>query len=410
MTAQPAPANAPAPTSRISRPALVALVSITFLQVGVSVLQQGPAALGPLLVGDLHISRAQLGLLTSAIWGGMLLGTLPGGLLVDRMGERAVVAAGVTAMAALIVLASFGPHFETVFGLFLASSVGAAFTSPGGTRALVAWFLRHVLGLALGIRQTGVMAGGLLGALLLPPIAVSSGWRPTFRLAAAFTVLTLLAFVLVYREPGVIRGRGRAFRIRALPHNRVWLASTAYGFVFMGALGVSVSYLALYLHEGAGLPIVVAGQLLALLQVGGLIGRLVGGAVSDRLGRRAPVMAGMGALAVLVALGFAVLGRRGAGLPVLALLSLLLGLSTLGWNALSITVISEAVPLEAAATATGANLSIAFTAMFLVSPLFGFAADRLGGYTVAWFALAAWATLGTAFAFLIRDRGGAAFG
>jgi MFS family permease len=390
-------------TGRIPASAIAALAVITLLQVGISLLQQGPAAMAPLIVRELHISRAELGLLTSAIWGGMLLGTLPGGLLVDRYGERVVVGAGVFAMAVLVFVASYGPGFGTVFGFFLASSVGAAFASPGGTRALVAWFPRHRLGAALGVRQTGVTAGGLLGALALPPLALLGGWRVTFRLAAVVTVLCVALFVLAYREPAGEVRRGRPLKLRSLPGNRTWIAATLYGFVFMGALGVGISYLALYLHEGAGLSVVAAADLLALLQLGGLVGRLGGGLFSDRLGRRSPVMVAMGALAVLVALAFAFTGPR-TPLPALALLSFLLGLSTLGWNALSITVISESVPLEAAATATGANLSIAFLAMFAVSPLFGLLADHLGGYSVSWLALAGWCLLGTLAGLSIRER------
>ena len=50
--------------------------------------QQTPAALGPILVHTLGLSGAELGLLTSAIWGGMLFGMLPFGILIDRFGER----------------------------------------------------------------------------------------------------------------------------------------------------------------------------------------------------------------------------------------------------------------------------------------------------------------------------------
>jgi hypothetical protein len=114
-------------------------------------------------------------------------------------------------------------------------------------------------------------------------------------------------------------------------------------------------------------------------------------------------MAALGALAIAVALAFAVTGR-GAPVALLGGLAFLLGLSTLGWNALAITVVSEAVPLDAAATATGASLSIAFSAMFLVSPLFGLVADRLGSYAVAWYALAGWCAVGTVLGLLIRDR------
>ena len=51
-------------------------------------------------------SRAQVGILSSAIWGGMLFAMLPVGLLIDRHGERRLIVAGVTAMALLVLLAT----------------------------------------------------------------------------------------------------------------------------------------------------------------------------------------------------------------------------------------------------------------------------------------------------------------
>jgi fucose permease len=76
------------------------------MQIGMSMPQQTPAAIGPVLTEALELSRAQLGLLTSAIWGGMLLGMLPFGLLIDRRGERAVVALGALGLAAFLLLAA----------------------------------------------------------------------------------------------------------------------------------------------------------------------------------------------------------------------------------------------------------------------------------------------------------------
>ncbi len=385
-----------------SRGAWTALALITGLQLTISLLQQAPAALGPLLVRDLGLTRPQLGLLTSAIWGGMLLGTLPAGLLVDRHGERRVVVVGVVAMAALVFLSAGGAGFAIVFSLFLLSSVGAAASSPGGTKAIAAWFPRHRLGAALGIRQTGVMAGGLVGALLLPPLALAIGWRHGLRLAALLCLAGAVTYGVLYREPPAGGSGLRRQPLRLLLRNRVWLAATGYGFVFMGALGAGISYLALYLHERAGLSIVAAGAMLALFQVGGLVGRLGWGILSDRAGRRAPSMVAVGVIAILTCAAFSLTGRA-TPIAVLAVLSFLLGISILGWNALSVTLISESVPVGGAATATGANLSVAFAAMFLVSPFFGYLADH-SGYTVSWLALTGWVVIGTLIGLTIRER------
>src|SRR5262245_64317279 len=128
----------------------------TLMQLGVSLPQQTPAAIGPALSHSLGLTRAELGLLTSAIWGGMLIGMLPFGMLVDRHGERSMLLIGGALLAGFLFLASRASTFEPLFLALVPAAVGASAASPGGTRALAAWFEPHMRGTAIGIRQTGV--------------------------------------------------------------------------------------------------------------------------------------------------------------------------------------------------------------------------------------------------------------
>jgi MFS family permease len=184
------------------------------------------------------------------------------------------------------------------------------------------------------------------------------------------------------------------------------VAATAYGWVFMGALGSVVAYLAVSLNHDAGLSPVRAGLLLAVLQVGGIAGRLGFGVLSDRLRSRGLVMSLSAAMAVGSCLAMALLGHGTAGAPLLALLAFLLGLSCMGWNALYITLVAEVVPIEHAATAVGAGTTVTFIGMFLVPPVFGLIADHAGSYAWSWLALAAWSAFGVLISLAVRDRRG----
>src|SRR5215472_3580941 len=385
----------------------VVLSLATLMQLGVSLPQQTPAAIGPVLSRSLGLSRAELGLLTSAIWGGMLIGMLPFGMLVDRYGERSMLLIGGVLLAGFLLLASRASTFEPLFIALVPAAVGASAASPGGTRALAAWFEPRLRGTAIGIRQTGVTGAGVLAALMLPPIAVNFGWRPAFLTVAALALLAIGAFVVFYREPPVESRTARvALDVRQLARNPVWVAATAYGWVFMGALGSVVAYLAVSLNQDAGLGALQAGLMLAVLQVGGIAGRLGFGVLSDRLGSRGTVMALSAALAVATCLLMAALGHGRAGTAGLVGIAFLLGVSCMGWNALYITISAEVVPVQSAATAVGAGTTITFTGMFAVPPLFGLIADHAGSYVWSWLALGAWALVGTVVALTIRDRPG----
>jgi MFS family permease len=356
------------------------------------------------LTRDLGLSRAELGLLTTAIWGGMLLGMLPWGIFADRRGERWAVLLGGGILSTSLLAASQAQSFLPLFGMLIAAAVGAAAASPGGTRALASWFEPARRGMAMGIRQTGVTAAGLVDALLLPPIALHLGWQAAFRTVAILVLVGVGIFAVWYRDPPSAAAlRRRKFRLTDLLTSRSWVAATAFGFIFMGALACSVSYLVAALHDDVGLSATQGGYLLGLLQVGGIAGRLGWGILSDRLRARGPVMALAGALGVVSSLAMAGLAHHGAPGLLLAAVALLLGLSCLGWNALYITFSAESVPDGFAATAVGAGTTLTFIGMF-VAPVFGLIADQTGSYTRSWLALAAWALIGTALALGVRDR------
>jgi sugar phosphate permease len=383
------------------------LLLATLVQVGVSILQQAPAALGPVLIRDLDLSRAQIGLLSSAIWGGMLLAMLPVGLLIDRHGERRLIVAGVTAMALLVLWATQLRAFVLLLILFLLASIGAASSAPGGSKAIAAWFPNSRRGGAMGIRQTGVTTGGLAAAFLLPPVAVRFGWEAALGLGAGVALLTVLLFALFYRELSEQDDEGAdsyppRVPVGSIVRDRGFLATTGYAFVLMGVQGSAASYLALSLHEEVGLSIVAAGAFLAVFQVGGIAGRIGWGVVSDKIGRRGPVMLLVGLVAMASCLAMASVGE-GTVIPLVAALAFLLGLSAMGWNGLYLTLLSESVPMHAAATAMGASLTIAFVGMFLASPLFGLVADLTGSYGASWLGLAGWTVVGIALGFLARE-------
>lgn len=391
----------------LSRPAFrwVVLGLATFLQIGVSMPQQTPAAIGPILTQELGLSRGQLGLLTSAIWGGMLLGMLPSGLLADRFGERRVIAVGVTLLGLVLLAAAQAPAFPWLFALLLLAALGAASASPGGTKAIALWFPPRERGLAIGVRQMGVSAAGVMASLLLPPIAVAAHWQAAFRTVAVIAISASAVFSLFYRESPA-REMHQAHSgggFGELLRNRTFVFGTAFAWFFMGALGASVTYLAVAVHQDLGVSAIVAGYLLAVLQLGGIAGRIGWGMLSDRLGRRAPAMLACGALTAVVGLAMAFV-HGSAPLPLVAALAFLLGMAAMGWNALYLTLVADQVPVRSAATAIGAGLTISFTGMFLATPLFGLIADRAGSYEQSWLALAAWALLGTLAGLGIGER------
>lgn len=286
------------------------LLLTMLVQSSVSMLRQAPSALGPLLARDFGVGRAQLGLLSSAIIGGMMLTTLAMGLLIDRRGEREVVSWGWRRWPRL---SSSRPRWGHSGGFF-AFSVGQLRSLElysgrlEGDKRLVPSTSKRPGDGGEANRHTG---RGLLAALLLPPLAVGLGWASALAVGAGVTLLVALCFATFFREPPTKReGAEPRVPLRSIVRNWGFLTATGYSFVLVGAQWSATAYLTLFLHEEAGVPVVAAGVLLAVLQIGGIAGRIGWGAASDRLGRRKPVMVIVGLMAVPTCLAMAFVGQH----------------------------------------------------------------------------------------------------
>jgi sugar phosphate permease len=143
--------------------------------------------------------------------------------------------------------------------------------------------------------------------------------------------------------------------------------------------------LVLYVSDALLYPLVIAGVFLSLSEIGGSVGRVVWGIVSDRFfgGERVPVL-------ILIAVITAVCGISAAFLPpkaslwILVPLVILFGFCIAGFNGIWMNFASESVPHEYAGIASGFSLSIGSIGVIFGPPMFGLVVDMTGGYTISW--------------------------
>jgi MFS family permease len=156
------------------------------------------AVLAPYLVGSMHLTPAQLGLLTSALFFSFALVQLPVGVALDRYGPC-------TVQLALMVLAAFGTlmfaYGQTFGELVLARFVmglglGGCFMSA--MKAVATWVEADKLPSMNGYLMA---AGGLGAATGTTPVRLAmqfTDWRHLFIVLAGFIACTGLLIVLAY--------------------------------------------------------------------------------------------------------------------------------------------------------------------------------------------------------------------
>jgi sugar phosphate permease len=151
------------------------------------------------------------------------------------------------------------------------------------------------------------------------------------------------------------------------------------------------SYLAVYLVDTRGASPTLAGIGLAVALAGGTAGRLAWGVASDRwFAQRTSVLhlAAAGSAAALVALALA---PRALVWPLLVVV----GLCSVGWNGVFLTLVAESVRRARVGTATGTALFFLYAGGVSVPPLFG-ALLAASSWTVAWTSIAGLVTVALA--------------
>lgn len=258
-------------------------------QASISALQLGLPAVAPEIRAELGVSLAQTGALLAAPTIGILATLLAWGALADRIGERAVIAVGLTGAAGALALASrAGSGLALGAALALAGAFGSSANAASG-RAVVAWFGPSERGLALGLRHMSTPLGGAVAAALLP-LAADAGGVEAALLALAGACLAAAAAAAA----GLRRTDGEGALDLAAPGDRprgplrdraIWRLSLGSASVVLAQISM-LSFLVLYLDEERGWSVTAAALGLAGVQLGGAAARVAAGAWSDRIGRR----------------------------------------------------------------------------------------------------------------------------
>jgi sugar phosphate permease len=360
----------------------VILAAGTFAQSSFSTASIGLPALAPAIRSEYGLSLGETGVVLAAIGIGMLFTLLPWGLLADRLDERIVIALGLTGAAAALAFAATTGSFGSLVGALIgAGALGASVNAASG-RAIMGWFPRGELGLALGVRQTGIPIGGALGAAVLPVLASAGGTRVAFfALAGACVVGALVAAVFMR---GSAAGEPELTDIgRPLREPRLWLLGGGTALYLTAQIAIT-GFIVLFLHEHRNVSTHAAAGLLAMINVLAIGARIASGSVSDRMRTRLRPLRVIG---IALATGTAAVAAL-ADAPLAALIPAFVvsGVLSMSWNGLAFAAAAE----TAGAARTGAALGFQQTLLGVVGAAVppAFAAVASSSWRLA-FALAA---------------------
>lgn len=350
-------------------------------------------ALSPSIEESLGLGHAGFGLMISAYYGAMLALALPAGWLADRFGVRAIlIVAHVLLAIGLLALASARGLPMAASALALCG-IGYAFVNPATARAVLMMFPRNARGTAMGVKQTGVPAGGVVAALVAA--TGLADWRALAMGMAGVTIVAAAGYLALRVAPQSAVPVVRLGDIRALLRLPRLALFNGAACLYAAGQAAFFAYLVLFARDAMAAPIALASACLGIAHAASATGRIGWGVISDRLARNdriaCLIAAGLiGTIGVLLLLGLPALGTA-----TLVGAAALIGFTLGGYAGLIQTAAVEAVEPHRAGAAIGYSMLLTSVGTMLGPAAFGIAVEGIG-YAAAWSAVAALLLVGAA--------------
>ncbi|MGZ8512753.1 MAG: MFS transporter [Candidatus Limnocylindria bacterium] len=314
----------------------------------------------PLVITQYDLDARDIGTfiaITTAVGGSMQLAY---GFLTRYVARPALLAGGQVLFGASLLAAGLSQSVAQLLAAISAARIGGSPQHPVGNALLSDLFPAERRGFAISAH----ISGGNVGTILVPFIGgallLSVGWQATLALfGLPPLIIGVLLAVFVREDHAAYRRAARASgsvrsQIREVVGRRDLRLILAASLVAAGGRGLDIvaPFMVLYLAGPLGFDTGTVGLLYALLLVGAVIGPILAGMLSDRVGRRPTLIA----YYLLSAAG--ILAFLAAGTNLFLLVPLLLPFGT--------AVFSESPVLQAylADRATGPMRDVAFAVYF----------------------------------------------
>jgi len=347
-------------------------------------LRSAPAVMMPQLSSAFGLSALGAASLAGLFYYGYSPFSLIAGAALDRLGPRIVVPAGALMAGVGALLFGTGNLGAAQLGRFL-QGAGGVFALIGAVYIATKNFPASRAATLIGATQMFGMAGGSAGQFVVGPL-IGGGlvWNTFWTgMGVAGVLLGVLLFVLLPRQETTssednwlgtaARAVGAVFR-----NPQSILCGLIAGLLFIPTTILDMVWGVRYLQEARGFEFGDAVVRSAMVPLGWIIGCPLLGMLSDRLGRRKPVIVG-GGVVLLACVAWILYGRTDVFPPYVV--AIVAGLAS-GAAMLPYTVIKEANPPQYSGTATGVINFLNFTFSALLGPVFGWLFQKLSGETV----------------------------
>ena len=339
-------------------------------------LRSAPAVMMPELSDAFGISALGVASMAGLFYYGYSPFSLVAGVAMDRLGPRRVVPIGAAVVGLGALLFASGSTEAASIGRFV-QGAGGVFALIGAAYIATQNFPASRAATLIGATQMFGMAGGSAGQFVVGPMIAGGIVWSTFWAGMGLVglVIAVALFLLLPKQAAAakaagdddwLRGAGRALAT-VFRNPQSLLCGFIAGLLFIPTTILDMTWGVRYLQDAQSFDYAEAVIRSATVPMGWIIGCPLLGFISDRLGRRKPVIVAS-SVVLLGCVAWILYGPADVLPPYV--LGVVTGIAS-GAAMLPYTVIKEANAPNLAGTATGVVNFLNFTFSALLGPVFG---------------------------------------
>ena len=360
---------------------------------------------------EFGLSATHLGLISSAFFLSYAVLQIPAGILGDRIGRKKVLVPGFLLFGVFTAVTGSVKSFWQLIAARIVTGAGegtyygpqygiSSEQIPPQYRSLGSAIINS--GMAFGI-ALGLMASSFLAYTL------GYGWRAPFYLMAVPTILTgLLIWFLVKENPRPAAAAAQGSQqgaFMALVRNRN--LQVTYLMVFCSLFGffMILTWLPYYLQTERGIPAKEIGNITSLVAWVSIPAGLLFARISDRLGRRRPLVAALVPIAAVSLVSIAFLRDVN---HVIAAICVYGFFGKLALDPVLIAAVADNAPKQSYGTAYGIFNFVGMSSSILAPTIAGVISDATGSLAANFYISAAVLLVGMAGMMFLKEKGGPA--
>ncbi|KAG5836820.1 hypothetical protein ANANG_G00232680 [Anguilla anguilla] len=253
----------------------------------------------PSVMQEIKLDKDDLGLITSSQSLAYAISKFISGVLSDQISARWLFSIGLFSVGCINVVFSWSSTVTVFAGLWFLNGLGQGLGWPPCGKVLRKWFEPSQFGTWWAVLSCSMNLAGGLGPIIATVMAQSYSWRTTLSISG-FTCVGVAFFCLLFIknepsdvglpniEPGGKKGKGG--HPDSVCHEPtptpvlspyLWVLSLSYLVVF-GVKTACTDWGQLFLIQDKGQTTLMGSSYMSALEIGGLVGSIVAGYLSDR--------------------------------------------------------------------------------------------------------------------------------